>query len=283
VADRAQYEALLEDVQAEHDDLVAAMAGIDEAAWDAPTPAEGWAVRDQISHLAFFDDVTRMAVADVPAFEAVRDEAMRDLVGYVATVLEGGKARTGAQMLEWFAGERSRMVDAFRTVEPDTRVPWFGPSMAASSKATARIMETWAHGQDVVDALGLDRPPTGRLRHVAHIGVRAFPNSYRANGRDVPEVPVRVALTGPEGDAWEWGDADARDSVTGPALDFCLVVTQRRHVEDTSLAIEGPVATEWMSIAQAFAGPPGEGRRPGQFAKKGGVPGVGGMRAGRSS
>jgi hypothetical protein len=54
--------------------------------------------------------------------------------------------------------------------------------------------------------------------------------------------------------------------VTGTALDFCLAVTQRRHLDDTALKVKGPAATEWMSIAQAFAGAPGGGRRPGQFA-----------------
>jgi uncharacterized protein (TIGR03084 family) len=159
-------------------------------------------------------------------------------------------------------------VAALRAVDPSTRIPWFGPDMSPASKATARLMETWAHGQDIVDALDLVRPPTKRLYHVAHIGVRALPNSYRTNQRPVPDAPVYVALAAPDGERWTWGDADAADRVEGPALDFCLVVTQRRHVADTDLVVEGAVATDWMSIAQAFAGPPGEGRAPGQFAKR---------------
>jgi uncharacterized protein (TIGR03084 family) len=127
-------------------------------------------------------------------------------------------------------------------------------------------METWAHGQDVVDTIGAQREPTDRLRHVAHLGVRARPNSYAANGRDVPPDPVEVRLVGPHGDAWSWNEG-AYDRVSGPALDFCLVVTQRRHLDDTQLVLEGPLAKEWMSIAQAFAGPPGSGREPGQFEK----------------
>jgi uncharacterized protein (TIGR03084 family) len=127
-------------------------------------------------------------------------------------------------------------------------------------------METWAHGQDVVDALGAERAPTDRLRHVAHIGVTARPFAYRVHGLDLPDVPVRVALDPPAGgETWVWGDEGAADRVSGPALDFCLVVTQRRHPADTHLVIEGDAAVEWMSIAQAFAGPPGAGRQPGQF------------------
>ena len=260
------FNALLDDLQAEHGDLVAAMDGMSEADWDTPTPAPGWSARDQISHLAFFDSVTVTALTQPEAFAALRDEIMKDLTGYVEGVGREHNTKSGAAMLDWFALERSALVKALRDVDPSTKVPWFGPSMSAASKATARLMETWAHGQDIVDGLGLTRPVTDRIEHVCHIGVRAFPNSYRANGLDVPDVPVRVELRGPSGQEWTWGEEGAADMVRGPALDFCLVVTQRRHPDDTALDITGPVATEWMSIAQAFAGPPGEGRKPGQFS-----------------
>jgi uncharacterized protein (TIGR03084 family) len=259
------YAGLLADLQAEHDDLVAAMAGISEADWDRPTPAPGWSTRDQISHLAFFDGVTVRALTQPDAFATLRDEIMKDLSGYVESVGASNAARSGAEMLDWWGTERSALVKALRDVDPSAKVPWFGPSMAAASKATARIMETWAHGQDIVDGLKLARPVTDRIEHVCHIGARAFPNSFRANGREVPETPVYVELVGPNGQTWSFGATSSDEVVRGDALDFALVVTQRRHPSDTRLHIVGPVATEWMSIAQAFAGPPGEGRQPGQF------------------
>jgi uncharacterized protein (TIGR03084 family) len=261
----ADLHALADDAQAEHDVLADLLRDRPDEDWDRPTPAPRWTVRDQISHLAFFDHVTRLAVADHAAFGALRDEALQDLEGYVEKVLSSGAGRSGTQMLEWWARERADLVAAVRAADPSQRVPWFGPSMSLASKTTARIMETWAHGQDVVDALGIVRPPSARLAHVARIGVLALPNSYRARGRDVPDVPVRVALDAPDGSVWAWGPEDSADVVAGPAEDFCLVVTQRRHVDDTALHVTGPVATEWVSIAQAFAGPPGEGRAPGQF------------------
>jgi uncharacterized protein (TIGR03084 family) len=138
--------------------------------------------------------------------------------------------------------------------------------MSIASSITARIMETWAHGQDVADALGVERAPTDRLRHVAFIGARALANSYQARGLPVPDTPVRVELRAPGGAVWAFGPEGAADTVRGPALDFCLAVTQRRHLDDLDLELRGPVANEWLSIAQAFAGPPGPGRRPGQFA-----------------
>ena len=134
--------------------------------------------------------------------------------------------------------------------------------MSAASSLTARIMETWAHTQDIADALGVTREPTPRLRHVAHIGVGARAFSYAVHGKTPSSAPVRVELTGPDGALWTWGPEDAGNRVTGPALDFCLLVTQRRHRDDLALSIEGAGATEWMTIAQAFAGTAGTGRSP---------------------
>jgi uncharacterized protein (TIGR03084 family) len=126
------------------------------------------------------------------------------------------------------------------------------------------MMETWDHGQDIVDALGVQRAATERLKHVAHLGVRARGYSYSANGKTLPDEPVAVELTAPGGETWTWDDGAAA-RVEGGALGFCLVVTQRRHIKDTNLRVTGAAAEEWMSIAQAFAGPPGEGRSPAQF------------------
>ena len=155
------------------------------------------------------------------------------------------------------------MTSAAGALDARDRIPWFGPPMGALSFVSARLMETWAHGQDVADALAVTRVPTARLRHIAHLGVRARPFSYIVRGLDVPSEPVAVELTGPEGEHWEW-DADAAPSehIAGSALDFCLVVTQRRNVADTSLTVQGSLAAEWLAVAQAFAGPPGPGRPP---------------------
>ena len=157
---------------------------------------------------------------------------------------------------------RADLIGTFAGLDPRARLPWFGPAMSAASSLTARIMETWAHTQDIADALGVTREPTPRLRHVAHIGVGARAFSYAVQGETPSSAPVRVELTGPDGALWTWGPEDAEDRVVGPALDFCLLVTQRRHRDDLALSIDGPAATEWMTIAQAFAGAPGTGRSP---------------------
>lgn len=254
-------EELTTDLAAEHADLDALVAGLDEAGFDAPTPAEGWSVRDQLSHLAWFDREAVRAAVDPEGFTATLPDALADEAFTERAVVEG-RAMSGAEVLAWWREARAGVVGALGRLDPSVRVPWYGPPMSAASFTTARLMETWAHGQDVADGLGVERTPTDRLRHVAFLGVRAFPNSYRVRGLPVPDVPVRVELTAPSGERWAWGDEEAADRVRGPALDFCLVATQRRHVDDTALEAEGPVAAEWLRLAQAFAGPAGPGRPP---------------------
>lgn len=255
--------AICDDLFAEYEALDAIVAPLTEEQWSTPTPADGWSVRDQISHLWFFDVRELLALTDPDAFAADMAELLAS--GGTEASVAPGRSMTGAALLDAWRRDRARLLEVAREVDPSARVPWYGPSMAARSAITARLMETWAHGQDVVDALGSSRASTDRLRHVAHIGVRARPFSYMIHGREVPAEPVYVALRAPSGDTWEWGEP-SEHHVTGDALDFCLVVTQRRHVRDTGLVVQGAAALDWIEIAQAFAGAPGTGRQPGQFS-----------------
>lgn len=259
------------DLRAEHDALDAIVGALDDATWNTPTPAEGWTVRDQVSHLSYFDDRATIAVTDPDAFRAWRDASAMSALsrpdGNTADVALGRSLWADELLHRWRQG-RMQMVSAFDVLDPRARIPWFGPDMSAASFATARLMETWAHGQDVADALGVEREPTDRLKHICHIGVRALPYAYTVNKRELPSEPLRVEVTAPAGEVWTWGPEDAANVVRGSALDLALVVIRRRHREDTYLEATGPVADEWLSIAQAFAGPPGSGRRPGQFPKR---------------
>jgi len=254
----ADLEALGRDALAEHDDLRAILVGIPPDDWERPTPAAGWTVRDQISHLAYFDGAARLSMVDPDAFRAARDEAMVDIEKFVDATLAYGRGIPGSELLDRFTAERRALVEAARAAPDGVRIPWYGPDMAVASSVTARIMETWAHGQDVADALGIIRPPTARLRHVCDIGIRARPFSYRNRGLEPPGSPLRVELVAPDGSPWEWGPSDAVDRVTGTALDFALVVTQRRLAAGTGLVAEGDDARTWIAFAQAFAGNPTE-------------------------
>lgn len=260
--DTVTLPGLLDELVAEHDELDRLLSGLDEPAWDRATPAAGWAVRDHVSHLAFFDDAATVALDDPDAFSA-RARALIERPGDpMQEHLDRGRAQAPAAVLGWWRRARAAMVAGARRVDPSARVPWFGPAMSPLSFVTARLMETWAHGQDVADALGATRVPTARLRHVARLGVRTRDFSYAARGLEPPSAPVSVDLEAPDGSRWRFGEPDAEQSVRGPALDFCLVVSQRRNLADTALVVVGPDAAGWMEIAQCFAGPPGAGRPP---------------------
>ncbi|MDE3086650.1 MAG: TIGR03084 family protein [Acidobacteriota bacterium] len=256
---------LLADLAEEQADLDALVDGIDEEQWATPTPAEGWTVRDQIGHLAFFDEMGRLAIEAPDGFSARAQAAMEAAAegrDPMAEHLERGRAMTGAEVRAWWNTARAGFLAAAAGLSDDARVPWYGPPMSPRSFVSARLMETWAHGQDVADALGRSRTPTRRLAHVAQLGVRARPFSFAVRGLDAPAEDVRVELEGPSDETWTWGEEGAPGLVRGMALEFCLVVTQRRHLDDTALVVEGDSAREWMAIAQAFAGPPGAGRPP---------------------
>ena len=264
-----EFSELLDDHEAEHRDLlrlVKPLAG-NAPEWDRMTPAEGWAVRDQISHLAYFDAAAHLAITEPQKFALMAEAFMVQTGDPMEGHLVRGRAMDGTELIEWWERAHGGMSEAFADADPKMRIPWFGPPMGALSFVTARLMETWAHGQDVADALGVNRTPTDRLRHIAHLGVRARPFSYLVRGQEAPPGRIEVVLVAPSGGEWTWeiGESDEGEpvsSVTGPAEDFCLVVTQRRNVADTSLTVTGSGAEEWIGIAQAFAGPPGKGRLP---------------------
>jgi uncharacterized protein (TIGR03084 family) len=167
-----------------------------------------------------------------------------------------------SRLLARWRGGRGALSEALAALPEGAKLPWFGPPMSAASMATARLMETWAHGLDVTDALRQPPSVSDRLRHIAHIGVRTRDFAFAQHGRPVPRQPFRVELAAPDGGIWAWGPEDAAQRVTGPALDFCQRVTQRRHRADLALTATGADADRWLDLAQAFAGPPGPGRAP---------------------
>jgi len=128
--------------------------------------------------------------------------------------------------------------------------------MSSKSFLTARLMEVWAHGYDIVDTVGGRHAATDRLRHIAQLGFLTRGWTYLNRKLPIPDGDVRVDLTSPSGEAWSWGSADTTATVTGSALDFCLVTSQRRNLTDTELVIVGDIARDWLELAQLFAGPP---------------------------
>ncbi|MDN4173257.1 TIGR03084 family metal-binding protein [Nocardioides sp. SOB77] len=257
---------LLADLRAEGDQLYAAVAGLDADGWATPTPAAGWTVATQVAHLVWTDEVAvlsaRSATDGDPAWDELLQRAAVDPEGFVDDGAHEVARTEPAQLLGRWDAARGDLAAALTGLPAGTRMPWFGPPMSASSMATARYMETWAHSLDVHEALGRELEVTDRVRHVAHLGVRTRDFAFATRGLAAPTEDVRVQLTAPSGETWAWGAEDAAQSVTGSAADFCRLVTQRVHRDDTDLVAVGAEADRWLDVAQCFAGPPGEGRQP---------------------
>jgi uncharacterized protein (TIGR03084 family) len=254
------------DLAKEYEELDTIVAPLDDSGWNVTTPAVGWTVKDQIRHLAYYDERARLALTEPETFGQHLLEINTDPESHRECLEKVGKELSVAELLKWWREERRAVLEAMILLDRKTRLKWYGPPMSAMSFATARIMETWAHGQDVADALGIERVPTARLRHIAHLGVVTFGWSYANRLMEVPDVPVRIEVTSPSGALWTWGPEKAKNIVRGSAEDFCLVVVQRRNLADTQLVVEGAVARQWMSIAQTYAGETGTGRKPGMFS-----------------
>jgi uncharacterized protein (TIGR03084 family) len=243
--------ALVGDLAAEQIELQALLAGIDADAWLTPTPAWGWDVRDTIAHLADTDEMAIDTAQGGPY--AINDLAQRAASGADVTyhgVLKGRRLG-GPDVAAWWvrtsAAERSMLL----ALPADARVPW-GIGMRTPSFATARLMETWAHGLDVRNALGVAAVDTDRLAHVAWLATRALPYAYSVAGRQAPSAPIRVELTLPSGALWSSGPDAAPDRITGPAGDYCRVFVHRRSPADTNLVIEGDAARSAIAVARAF-------------------------------
>jgi len=265
-----------DDLIAEQDALDAVIGELDAEHWALDTPSPRWTIADQIGHLTYFDWTAALAITDPDRFTTNTAEMMSAMSDGAedamdAATLSDYRAMTPGDLCHAWRTNRGVLSEASASLADDDRVIWYGPSMGAKSFLTARLMEAWAHGQDIVDTLDragiahAERPATDRLRHIAQLGYITHKWSYINRKMDPPTEPIRAELTAPSGAIWTFGPDDAADSIVGPAVDFCLVTTQRRHVDDTDLVVEGPISTAWMQIAQAFAGGATDGPTAGNF------------------
>ena len=248
------------DLRAEGDALHAFLATLPEDQWSRETPFKNRTINWVVRHLHDADRWTVHSVTDPDGFRAWRDERMR------GGAVEEPEPLMGPALLERWRSYFSRLCDALEAADPDLRAPWFGPDMGIRMMATARQMETWAHGQDIYDLLEVAREPTDRIRNICHIGVRTFGWTFVNRKLPVPEPIPYVRLDAPSGAVWEWNAPSETEYVAGSAVEFAHVVTQGRNIADCSLEVVGTVANGWMAIAQCFAGPPEEPPAPGHRA-----------------
>ncbi len=255
------------DLRAEADELHAFLTTLRDADWSRETPFLGWTPWDVVAHLHYFDRVSLLALTDPGAFAAQRETLMQERLAGLSSAEQARRA-LGAlgppALLARWRDTCHALADALGASDPKRRLPWFGPDMAVRTFTTARLMETWAHGQDVYDLLRAPRVHTDRIRHIAVLGVKTFGWTFANRGLEAPGDPPYVRLVAPSGAIWEWNAPSDTERVAGSAVDFCHVVTQGRNVADTALEVTGDTARRWMVIAQCFAGAPADPPKPGE-------------------
>ena len=256
-----------EDFREECSSLAGILADLTDEAFQQATQFKSWTINDVIGHLHMFNVAARLTLED--------EQKFAEFFAPVAASLKQGKTMLDAQYV-WLDGLEGRdlfeawneecgaTADLYATADPKQRVKWAGPDMSARSSITARQMETWAHGQEIFDCLGLTRTDTDRIKNIAHLGVQTFGWTFINRKLDVPEPAPHVVLAAPSGAQWEWNDPQADNRVSGSATEFCQVVAQTRNVADTSIETTGESARRWMAMAQCFAGEPNDPPAPGQ-------------------
>jgi uncharacterized protein (TIGR03084 family) len=261
----AALDEVLLDLEAEGADVDLLVSGIEPERWRTLTPSPGWTIAHQIGHLAAADRFAALAVTDPDAFAARRAGVAGGLdERNDASAADAAVLAPADLLVEWRAS-RTEVLEALASVPPGERVQWIVAPMSSATLASTRLMELVGHGQDIRDALRVTWTPTDRILHLARLGVRTRDFAYLSRGKQPPGQEFRVELMSPGGELWAFGPADAPQQVTGPAADFCLLVTRRRHRADLALRAEGDDADEWLDFAQAYVGPPSAGREPGQF------------------
>lgn len=247
---------ICDDLEAETAALTAVVGELTEEQWRAPTVAPGWDSHETVLHLGAADSFAHLTLTDPASFAIAHgrlstgEASLNELVG------KDVRSLSGSDLWRWFLEVRQEMIDALRRLDPKDRIAWIGPEIGARSMATGRLMETWTHSHDLADTFGVAYPKTDRLRNVAHLGVVTRDFSYVNRGLTPPTEAVRVELTAPGGDLWAWGPDDAANRVTASAYEFCKVLTRRQPLADSMVRAEGPVALQWMEIAQPWIEPP---------------------------
>jgi uncharacterized protein (TIGR03084 family) len=253
MAPEANIGVLLDALAREQMSLQTELRGLATDDWFRPTPARLWDVRDTIAHLADVDEIAIDTCTGGP--RPLNDFAAR-LASPEDTTLWGvlrGRRRSGREVLAWWEDTSTRERGVLAGLDPALRVPW-GLGMRPPSLVTARLMETWAHGLDVREALGLPVVDTDNLRHVAWLSYRALPYAFSFAGLERPPGELRVEITSPSGaEVWEYGPAGAPNRITGPAGELCRLFAQRiTRDQARGLVAEGDGAVAALEVARAF-------------------------------
>ena len=253
-----------EDFLAESEALAELVVPLSDVDMERPTEFKGWTINNVIRHLHVWNHAADLSLTDEDAFQAFYAEVGASVAGGLTDFeekwLDGLSGRALVETWRTFCRE---MAGRFGAADPSMRVKWAGPDMSVRSSITARLMETWAHGQEVYDELGVVRQNADRIRNIVVLGINTYGWTFAVRGEPAPDPVPHLILTAPSGEIWTFNEPNDAECIEGPAEDFCQVVTQVRNVADTRLKLTGANAADWMSKAQCFAGPPETPPAPG--------------------
>ena len=247
------------DFVAEVDELAALLAPLSAAAWGTVTQFKDWTINDVVLHLFASDQMGLASLESAEAFAALRSDMTR-VRGAGLSMIQETRLRFpglgGSLLLERWRNQAHRLAAGLDARDPGSRMAWSGPGMSVRTFAAARQMESWAHGGEIYDVLGLARIERDRIRNIAALCIKTFGWSFSNRGLPIPEVAPYIELASPTGAVWRWNQPGTGETIIGEAAEFCAVAAQTRNVRDTALRVRGKVSEQWMAIAQCFAGPP---------------------------
>ncbi|MCZ6856245.1 MAG: TIGR03084 family metal-binding protein [Gammaproteobacteria bacterium] len=252
-----------QDFLSESEALYALVASLPDQAFKRKTSFKDWTINTVIRHLHMWNWAADLALEDRDAFKTFLGELRSNegsLNEFENNWVDGLSGQALVQTWHEFFLE---MAPRFGVADPAKRVVWAGPDMSVRSSITARLMETWAHGQEIYDLLGVVRENADRIRNIVVLGVNTYGWTFNVRGEQPPQPMPHLRLTAPSGELWTFNDASTSELIEGLAEEFCQVVTQVRNIADVQLRITGPNATDWMAKAQCFAGGPQAPPAPG--------------------
>ena len=246
--------------------LNALVGGLSDRELATQTAFKGWTIDVVIGHLHTWNWAADLSLRDGDAFQDFFATVKQHIASggnlnqFERNWLDGLRGRA---LLDTWSAHYPEVAERFGEAEPSKRVKWAGPDMSVRSSISARLMETWAHGQEVYDQLGVLRENTDRVGNIVFLGLNTYGWTFNVRGETPPQPVPHLKLTAPSGESWVYGEPSESELIEGLAEQFCQVVTQVRNVADTDLRVVGANAASWMSKAQCFAGAPQEPPAPG--------------------
>ena len=252
---------VLQALAAQNDEIDGMLDGLDDASWALPSRCAGWTIADVVLHLAQTNEIAvasaegRFSEVTAAFGRAAADSAppgatVDDLAG-LAVAAERGKPPNEIHD-RWRASTEAQAA-ALAACEPGTRLRFVAGELAAVSLATTRLAETWIHAGDIAAGLARQLTPGPHLKPIVRLAWRTLPYAFARAGRAMAG-PVALTLTAPDGTTWEFTPNEpAVTTVTGPALDFCLLAGRRLDAADTALSATGPDAGAVLKLVRTFA------------------------------